>query len=660
MKKVIFYIFIFSLVGLSFINGQTRLIKPLNTGWRFIIDSLNRGIAEGWEKGIPINISKTINVPHTWNVEKDLEEYIGKAWYENEIFVPTDWKAKNLILKFNAIYRDAIVYLNGKKVGENLYSGYTPFYLNISNLVVYGENNKITILVDNSFSDKALPYQKSFDWANDGGIIRPVNLIITNKPSIRYIHFTPEVNLYDSTGLLKVSIKLFEENIKSVRFKFVIKEKDNGKILQVNSATLKNNNGLFNYSISLGKIKLWHFDNPCLYEVETYIISNNTVTDNISTTIGFRKIEIKNNQLILNGERVRLPGIEYMPFSNPNYGAAEPYQFLDSVVKMMKELNVCITRFHWQQDDYILDLMDKYGILVQEELPWWQKPGNLNENLLKVAFKQIKYSIEEHYNHPCIFAWGLSNEIYSNTDKQIFKKLKEYASNFDKTRFINFVSNDIFRRREDDESLIGDIPTWNEYIGTWHGKIREELPEKFEIVKTVVGERPLLITEHGLCEPRFSGGDARRIDEMLYHIKQWSQNDFVIGYIYFCLNDYRTHMGEEGFGKFKIRRHGLTDVYLNPKPSFYVFKQLASPIEITKVVRLNSNDALLEIKVRNSIPSYTIRGYKIQYYTKDNELVEIKIPDLLPDMTYTIELKKINSRFKFKIMRPMNFVVVEY
>jgi len=658
--KIKIFLVVFFYLCFSNIYSQLRETISLNDVWFFTIDSLNKGLSENWQNGLPANFKKEIRVPHTWNIENGLEEYTGKAWYEKDIFIPGNWEGKNIILKFNSIYRDAIVFINGQKVGENLFSGYTPFYLNISKFITYNQKNKIVVLVDNSFSDKALPYQKSFDWTNDGGLIRRVDLIITGKPSIRYVHITPDVNLYDSSGYVKIAVKLFESNIKKARFKFIFKEK-NGRILQTNSANLNNNNSLFYYNFSVDKVNLWHFDHPNLYEIETIVIVNDRITDNVTTTIGFRKIELKGNQLFLNGENVRLPGLEYMPFSNPNYGAAESYDYMDSVVRMMKELNVCITRFHWQQDNYILDLMDKYGILVQEELPWWQRPGNLSEHLLNVAYKQIKDNIEEHYNHPCIFAWGLSNEIYGNTDKEIFKKLKNYTRNIDNSRFINFVSNDIYRRKENDESLLGDIPTWNEYIGTWHGKSREELPEKFEIVKNVIGDRPLLITEHGLCEPRFTGGDARRIDEMLYHIKQWASHDFVIGYIYFCLNDYRTHMGEEGTGKYKIRRHGITDVYLNPKSSFYVYKQLASPIEITKIVRIdNSRNVLVEIKVKNNIPSYAIRNYFIQYLTQDNELVEIRLPDLMAGSTFTIELKNINPQYKFRILRPGGFVVTEY
>jgi len=641
-------------------KSQNRQILSLDGIWGFAIDSTKLGTNENWQNGIPANISRKVNVPHTWNIETGTEEYAGLAWYQKEIRIQDDWKNKNIRIKFNGVYRDAVVYVNGKKAGENLNSGYTPFVVEITGFVNFNSINTILVSVSNQFADKAFPYLKSFDWVNDGGIIRPVSLEITGKPSIRYAHVTPNNNLQDSTGIVKVSVRLWENDVKKATFNFVFKEKESGKVIQSDTVELKSDDGIFSSSFKLGKIKPWHFDFPDLYVLETSVISKAEISDNNTSVFGFKKLEIKDDKLFLNGEKVRLPGLEYMPGSNPNYGAAEPHSYMDSVVRAMKDLNICITRFHWQQDDYLLRLMDEYGILVQEEMPWWQSPGNFTPELLNTAHKQLTDNIEAHYNHPCIFSWGLSNEVYGNSDKDIYIKLRDFVRNLDSTRFVTVVSNEIWNRKENDESLICDIPTWNEYMGTWHGQNRNEIPEKFSIIKKAIGNRPLLITEHGLCEPAFTGGDTRRIDEMIFHIKEWQKQPFVIGYIYFCLNDYRTHVGEEGLGKFKIRRHGITDMYLAPKPSYSVLKQLASPIEIVKVERVGSSGAKIEIKVKNDIPEYSLRFYKIQYNTIDNKSVEIALPVLKPGDTWAAELKQVNSRFAFKIVRPNGFNVIQY
>lgn len=643
-----------------FVNGQSRQTLSFDGLWEFAVDSTNRGEAENWQNGIPEQLSREVNVPHTWNIETGTEDYAGLAWYEKEFEIPDDFKNKTIRLKFAAVYHDAVVYVNGVKAGENLYSGYTPFSIDITKFVSLNEINRVVVSVNNEYSDKTFPYKRAFDWGNDGGIIRSVSLESTGKPSLKYVHVDPILDLQDSTGTAKVKVKLWENDIKKLKLGFVFKEKKSGKVIQSSTVELKPVDGLFSTWVSLGTIKPWHFDSPELYTLETSVITKNGISDNETSVFGFKKLEMKGEQLFLNGEVVRLPGLEYMPGSNPDFGIVEPREYMELMVRKMKDLNVCITRFHWQQDDYMLSLMDEYGILVQEELPWWQQPGNLTPELVATAEKQLTDFIEAHYNHASIFSWGISNEVNGTTEKEIYPQLLNFVRELDSTRFATIVSNRIWQKKEKDEMLLGDMPTWNEYIGTWHGKDRNELSAKFDTVKAAIGNRPLLITENGLCEPANAGGDMRRIDDMLFHIKEWCSQPYVMGYIYFCLNDYRTQMGEEGVGKFQIRRHGITDVSLNPKPSYSVLKQLASPIDITKVERVNNSTALIEIKVKDNIPSYSLRSYVLQYYTSNNKLKEITLPVLKPGDSYSTELKQVNPRFAFKILRPGGFVVIEY
>ena len=128
--------------------------------------------------------------------------------------IPKDWLDKNIRIKFNAVYHDAEIFVNGEKAGENLNSGYTSFTIDITPFVKYNEINTIVVSVSNSFSETMLPYKDSFDWVNDGGIIRSVNLIVTEKPSIKYVHVTPELNLQDSKGKATVSTKFGKKRLR--------------------------------------------------------------------------------------------------------------------------------------------------------------------------------------------------------------------------------------------------------------------------------------------------------------------------------------------------------------------------------------------------------------------------------------------------------------
>ncbi|WP_159516947.1 glycoside hydrolase family 2 protein [Sunxiuqinia indica] len=661
VKMVKNLLLIIMLVTISFTGrAQGRQVLSLDGEWEFAIDSLNKGVEENWQTGISDESLKIVTVPHTWNIEDGTEDYAGWAWYQKEIEIPQDWKNKNIRLKFGAVYHDAVIYINGEKAGENLDAGYTPFTIDISELVVLGSKNTIVVAVNNEFSETNFPYKRSFDWVNDGGITRSVSLEVTGKPSLRYVHVTPELNLQDSTGTAKIACKLWEDGIKRVKLSFVFKNKISNEIIHSEEKELKVNNGVFVNSVDAGKIQPWHFDSPNLYELKTSIISKDKITDSETSVFGFKKVEIKGESLLLNGEVVRLPGIEYMPGSSPVYGIAEPKSYMDSIVRTMKDLNICITRFHWQQDDYMLSLMDQYGILVQEELPWWQNPAGLTPELMNTAKKQLGDMIEAHYNHPSVFSWGISNEVNGETDREKYIQLRDFVRGLDSSRFVTIVSNRIWQKKENDETLLCDIPTWNEYIGTWHGKDRNKLPGKLDTVKMAIGDRPLLITENGLCEPAITGGDARRIDDMLFHTKEWRSQPYIIGYIYFCLSDYRTQMGEEGFGKYRIRRHGITDVFLNPKPSYSVLKQIASPIEITKVERVDNSTAAIEIAIKDDIPSYALRGYSLEYKSIEGDLCQIDLPVLMPGDTFSTDLEMVNASFSFRILRPNGFCVIEY
>ncbi|MFO7669805.1 MAG: glycoside hydrolase family 2 TIM barrel-domain containing protein [Bacteroidales bacterium] len=655
MKKLFIILFV---LFVTKVFGSPHQDISLNGNWNFILDPANSGESQHWFNALPES-ARNVIVPHTWNIENGSETYVGLAWYQKQISVPSEWKGKTVRLKFKAIYRDAVIWVNGVKAGEHMNSGYTPFSIDISRFLHYGSENRIVVSVSNHYSDKALPYNNKFDWTNDGGITRDVLLQITGKPSIRFVHISPELSAADSSGNFNISVRFWENQITQATFVFNFREKKSGKILFTKELDLKSEEGQFTTNIRAGKVVPWHFDNPFLYQIESVVKSKGVATDSNLSTFGFRNIELKEEKLFLNGEAVRLPGIEYMPMSNANYGAAEPHAFLDSIVQTMKDLNVVITRFHWQQDETMFDLMDEYGILVQEELPWWQEPSTLNPELFEVAKEQLSETIEAHYNHPSIFAWGLSNEVNGN-NRETYTKLKSFVKAADSSRMVNVVSNNIFVNLQKDESLLGDLPTWNEYVGTWHGKHRDELPVYFELIKPAIGNRPLLITEGGLCEPRFTGGDGRRVDEMIFHYNEWCKRPYVIGYIYFCVNDYRTQMGEEGLGKFKIRRHGVTNMYNQPKPSYYIIKQLSSPVEIIKVEKAGEPDVIVGIKVKNTIPSYTIRNYRLRYINVHGILTEIGIPVLNPGQSYEVLLKEINPRYAFEILRPDGFLVVNY
>lgn len=654
MLKKIFLILSVVFIAYSCSKNEINEIREsiqLSDDWSFVVDSLEEGHTQKWYADFPDARAVRLSVPHTWNVMNGLEDYAGTCWYKKSFDVSFS-KGQRLYLYFEAVYRDAEIFLNGSKIGEHLNSGYLPFKVEITEQVKE-KNNLLVVKVSNKFSKTALPYMKSFDWTNDGGIIRPVSLIKTGENFIDFVKLDTRID-----GNVKFRIKFDEELKTDASVLLSVSDRDKNQVL---SKTYHLPSGQKEYvdSFCIDNPVLWHFDNPYLYHADWIVKGGSKGIDNKSVRFGVREIEAIKDSLYLNGEPIRVCGIEWMPGSNPLYGMAEPDLYVDSVLNDLKDINCVLTRFHWQQSDYVLSKMDEMGFLVQEEIPWWQQPkGNdYNEAIHETHVKQITDMIESHSNHPSIISWGIGNEVWGQSDnvKHTFKELKKYAKSLDSTRIVTFVSNSISYGPKTDVSALSDVLTWNEYIGTWHGKHREELDAYMNQIREELPDRTLMITEHGLCEPVFKGGDVRRVDEMLYHFKEWEKRSWISGAIYFSLNDYRTHMGESGEGKFRQRVHGVTDLYGQRKPSFDVYKKLSSPVSVSEE-RLSDQEIKLIIGCKNSLPAYTIRDYKVEA-VYENDTVTYEIPDLKPGESFELWLDSV--LVSYRIIRPNGYVCFE-
>lgn len=631
----------------------------LNGEWQFWIPDCEESASIAPQFKAPVMVV----VPHTYNVMEGLEDYAGRACYKRPLPITLDMKGKLVRLHFNAVYHDAIIYINDQKVGEHLNAGYSPFSFDITPYInlAPGATNELRVECSNHYTDKNLPWLRKFDWANDGGIYRDVKLHVSGRQSIRYVHVTPDINLTDSTAQALISMRLWQPSVKKVRLTLRLLENKSGNTIYQGTHTLKvTPKGTFECNVDCGKIHLWHFDNPALYRYEVCLTDGQQIMDSRTECFGFRTFKIEGDHFTLNGESVRLPGIENMPGSNPDFGMAESHDYMAKTVALMKDLNTTITRYHWAQDDYRYHLMDSLGMLVQEEISWWGEPvKQLGDTLLATAKSQLTELIEAHYNHPSIFAWGMSNEVYGNHQDAL--EMANLTRELDSTRIVDVVSNGLNSNLEKDPSVALDLPTWNDYAGTWHGPDRTQLPGFLQAIGKALPGRPLFITEHGLCEPRFTGGDARRIDEMIYHIHEWQKQPFICGYIYFCLEDYRTQMGEEGEGKDRIRRHGVCNKRLEPKASYHVLKQLMNPVEVISVTPGEQpHSAAITIRVKQDIPCYTLKGYKIVYADGQKAQRTIPLPDLRPGDQHAFVMPNVNKSYNFTVCRADGSIVHTY
>ena len=112
--KFITALLFFTSVQAAVAQERLRVPVSLNGAWAFLNDPEETGLAQGWDAGLPAK-AQVVQVPHTWNIMKGLENYNGLAWYQKKFTVPMDFKNKHIQLKFGAVYHDAVIYLNGNK-----------------------------------------------------------------------------------------------------------------------------------------------------------------------------------------------------------------------------------------------------------------------------------------------------------------------------------------------------------------------------------------------------------------------------------------------------------------------------------------------------------------------------------------------------------------
>lgn len=519
-----------------------------------------------WDFKIPeLGFEKRVTLPYTWNVENErpVQLYRGPAEYITEIELD-EMPWDRAVLYFGCVFHTARVFVNGIPAGGHTGSGYTPFELDITDLAVRGKN-QICVVADNSKKEDMLPHGLDYDWADDGGLLRDVCLIRMEKDDIMEMktgYAIESISGQTCSGYLEFYIKgTAKEALVQVS------EYKTGHI--VLSETIHTDTLV---RIPFVGLKLWAPEHPRLYVVQV-----RTKQDMASERIGLRTIEVKGAGVYLNGKRIFMKGCEWMPGSHPDYGMAEPFEHSRKCLSQLKQAGCVFTRFHWQQDRRILDWCDENELMVQEEIPFWGQPKKAESEQLALAKQQAGEMVHYHGSHPSIICWGVGNELGGELPETIAyaKEMYRYFKELDGSRLVNYVSNTVSRDANvdlDDAAMYGDIAMWNEYLGLWQpcedveGVIRRTY-EKF-------GGMPSMVTEFGLCEPAFEGGDERRAQILRERIPVYKSLENMAGYVWFSLNDYRTHYGEYGEGKMKQRIHGSTDLYGNEKPSYEVFCEI--------------------------------------------------------------------------------------
>ena len=474
-------------------NIEGRSYTSLNGKWQVIVDAFDswKNWKPIWEDRKPtgkedfyeynFSTQETLDVPGDWNSQQPaLKYYEGTTWYKRS-FSCTPSSNKRVFVYFAAVNYQCDVYLNSEKIGTHE-GGFTPFQFELTGKIKPG-NNAIIVRVNNHRKEDAIP-ALNYDWWNYGGITRDVYLVET---PLTYIHDYFIQLKKANAGVIEAAISLNGPSLRQLTN------------ISIPELKLSSNIGPDSEGKAIIEFKtkpvLWSPANPKLYEV---IITSGL--DSIREWIGFRNIEVRGTDILLNGKPVFLKGVNIHEEIPSRMGRAWSEADASLLLGWARELGCNFVRLaHYPHNEHIVRLADKLGIMVWEEIPLWQGIQFTNPVILNKANTLLKEMINRDRNRAAVIFWSLSNETNPSKDRnEVLAKMATFARSLDSTRLITSAFHQLKWEKNtvtiDDplsESL--DVLAVNQYLGwyrNWNYK-----PEEMEWKSLF--EKPLLMSEFG-------------------------------------------------------------------------------------------------------------------------------------------------------------------
>ena len=481
-------------------NVLARNPISLNGSWHYIVDVQEEGYYDyrmnptrsGFfrnakprrpEDLIEYDFDKapTMQVPGYWNTQDPrLFFYEGTVWFEREFEWHPDVDRRRTILYFGAVNYDTYVYVNGSLAGHHV-GGFTPFNFDVTDLMRDGYNF-VVVKVDNKRHAEDVPTQ-IFDWWNYGGITRDVLLIDVEPVYIENYN----LQLVSLEGRrLGFSVKLNSETA-GRQVTLSIPE------LKIKKTVTTDAKGTATVYMK-AKPQLWSPETPKLYDV--VIEQGNEV---IRDEVGFRKIETRGKQLLLNGKPIFLRGVSIHEEKAFGGGRANSTEDAHTLLSWAKELGCNYVRLaHYPHNEYAVREAERMGILVWSEIPVYWTIAWSNPDTYANAERQLTDMIKRDQNRANIIIWSIANETPHSSERDAFlSRLAKHARSLDSTRLISMAmevtsASNYRNRLQDNMSEYVDVVSFNQYVG-WYRDVNDASKMTWEIPY----DKPVIISEFG-------------------------------------------------------------------------------------------------------------------------------------------------------------------
>ena len=395
---------------------------------------------------------KRVDLPHDWVVDLPFDAQASHShgyktvgyrypetsvgWYRKTFKVPAEDLGRHITLRFDGIFRDARIWVNGFYVGHEP-SGYATQVYDITDYLNYGGENLICVRADATLEE---------GWFYEGaGIYRHVWLDKTEPvhvaPFGTFVYSRLEAP-YD-TAMLMVETTVENSGLTSAGYtlRHTLVDADGQAVARCETSPnslLPKTTGTTKVGMTVSHPKLWSTDTPYLYTVRTEVYQGEQLVDTYLTTTGIRHIAFDPDRgFLLNGQPVKLKGVN-MHQDHAGVGAGIPDALQIYRLKQLKKFGCNAYRSsHNPMTPEMLDACDREGILVLEE----NRLTGINQEHLGL----LRRMIERDRNHPCVILWSVGNEEWGIegkvTGERIAATMREYCHRFDPTRPMTVASS---------------------------------------------------------------------------------------------------------------------------------------------------------------------------------------------------------------------------
>lgn len=403
--------------------------------------------------------------------------YPGNTYvYSKKFFVPEEWRNNIVLIEFEGVYANALVYLNGALAANRPY-GYSDFYVETDGFLTYGEENEIKVIAKNSMEETGR-------WYTGGGIYRGVSLHVGERtciiPDGLWIT-TPEVS--EESALVRLDLILEHRQWDKRRLNVVAELTDpDGMVVEQGQSVItvfpKEENHL-RMNISVEQPLLWDCDHPHLYRCRVSVMEQGTVVDCVEEEFGIRSLSLDSRRgLRINGKETKLRGA-CIHHDHGVIGVVSLYRAEERRIRQLKEAGFnCIRSSHHPAGKTLLRVCDREGMLVMDEaFDVWTVSKNENDYALYFRDwweRDLESMVKKDRNHPSVILYSVGNEIVeiaSPAGCRLNRKLTDKIRSLDPYRYVTNAVNGLAAVSDELDEILFDIEAkYGKEIFRLHGE----------------------------------------------------------------------------------------------------------------------------------------------------------------------------------------------